>query len=545
MISLALVLLQSQVTPESVATRVVSLSPAAYKTIDLLDPVSLKEKMTSREVDEAVQRIDQAYAAYPITWSMWLEQKMLMLLREDETKALTVARTLLKRGNVTLQWLKDDSQFSPYLKSPEWAKVFADFEKAAAKKWAELQPEAVGLTPHYVRNKVIARDYWQKDAYPTLADWNDYPQPKKTGRWCLMSYKDENGSAPYLIYIPKGYSSKRKTPALLYFYGGWMGSEYSRKWSSLEFLFDNPYFAPKNTLDATGTICIMPMLNKRLNPSSSPGVQAIRAILAEAKMCLNIDDNRVAISGFSDGGTTCYEMARKDATDYSSIYALNGWPGFQLNMRNIGTGRPVHGYFAEKDDLYAASSYAKYFSIYKEFAPNWKAIFVKNGQHLSMFYGDSLIPEIVADLTIARRNPFPEKVQLEARAGDIARLDWLEITGIDPKAAPAPWHKEITIQGRTSKDGELKTFITNEGNGMIQASRSGNVFAIQTSRIKSFRLYLPPGVADLSKKVQVVVNGVEKFNDIVKPDNSFMIQQFMLYGDRTNLPKAKLDISLE
>lgn len=52
---------------------------------------------------------------------------------------------------------------------------------------------------------------------------------------------------------------------------------------------------------------------------------------------------------------------------------------------------------------------------------------------------------------------------------------------------------------------------------MIVASRSGNTFTVQSSRVTSFRLYLPPAIADLSQKVRVIVNGVEKFNDLVKP----------------------------
>jgi len=51
----------------------------------------------------------------------------------------------------------------------------------------------------------------------------------------------------------------------------------------------------------------------------------LRAILDAAKRVYNIDENRVVVSGVSDGGTGVYYVAMRDTTPYASFLPLNGY----------------------------------------------------------------------------------------------------------------------------------------------------------------------------------------------------------------------------
>jgi hypothetical protein len=51
----------------------------------------------------------------------------------------------------------------------------------------------------------------------------------------------------------------------------------------------------------------------------------LRAILDAAKRLYNIDENRVVVSGVSDGGTGAYYIAMRDTTPYASFLPLNGY----------------------------------------------------------------------------------------------------------------------------------------------------------------------------------------------------------------------------
>ena len=60
-------------------------------------------------------------------------------------------------------------------------------------------------------------------------------------------------------------------------------------------------------------------------------VENLRAILDAVKRTYNVDENRVVLSGVSDGGTGAYYMAMRDTTPFASFLPLNG---FILVLKN-------------------------------------------------------------------------------------------------------------------------------------------------------------------------------------------------------------------
>ncbi len=54
-------------------------------------------------------------------------------------------------------------------------------------------------------------------------------------------------------------------------------------------------------------------------------IENLRAILDTIKRIYNVDENRVALSGVSDGGTAAYYVAMRETTPFSSFLPLNGF----------------------------------------------------------------------------------------------------------------------------------------------------------------------------------------------------------------------------
>jgi predicted peptidase len=58
---------------------------------------------------------------------------------------------------------------------------------------------------------------------------------------------------------------------------------------------------------------------------SEAQLENLRAILDTVKRAYNVDENRVVLSGVSDGGTGAYYTAMRDTTPYASFLPLNGY----------------------------------------------------------------------------------------------------------------------------------------------------------------------------------------------------------------------------
>ena len=54
-------------------------------------------------------------------------------------------------------------------------------------------------------------------------------------------------------------------------------------------------------------------------------IESLDIILDKVKRTYNIDENRVAVSGVSDGGTGAYYIGMRDTTPYASFLPLNGF----------------------------------------------------------------------------------------------------------------------------------------------------------------------------------------------------------------------------
>lgn len=129
------------------------------------------------------------------------------------------------------------------------------------------------------------------------------------------SYKGETGEYFYTLDVPEGYVPDRKYQVRVQLHGG-VG----------RFEDNTPRFRSGGQL-ASGVeqIYVMPYAWRDAPWWSGRQAENLHAILDLVKRTYNVDENRVVLSGVSDGGTGTYYVAMRETTPFSGFTPLNGF----------------------------------------------------------------------------------------------------------------------------------------------------------------------------------------------------------------------------
>jgi len=295
----------------------------------------------------------------------------------------------------------------------------------------------------YAKDQNISDD----SLYTMLSHWGSYPVTDSTEVF-ITYYNQINDTlaAPYVLYIPPGYDPNTKTPILVYLHGGVSTKDFY----SIEegFPQDSPFihFAEENNW-----LMLFPFGNIDTSWWDLAGVRNIQTQVRTLKTYYNIDDDRIFMTGFSDGGSGSFFMAMSAPDDFASFYPLNGFlsvgsqvtntPSFIPNLKN----RRVNVINTDLDQLYPARRMRLLMDLavqagadllYKEY---W-------GIGHSFDYADKEIPIMIESMKLQPRNIFQPHIYWETWTPNYGKCDWLEILQIDSTMIKADWHEEYQIQ---------------------------------------------------------------------------------------------------
>src|SRR3954468_16366364 len=183
--------------------------------------------------------------------------------------------------------------------------------------------------------------------YARLKQGRIYAKNVPTG-----ALKKHHGMFPYWLVIPASYDPANKYQVRFQLHGGVMREDASLRGDG------------SVRLEGAEQIYVMPAGWSAAPWWSDAQVGSIRAILDDIKRDYNVDENRVYLSGVSDGGTGTYYIATRDTTPYAAFLPLNGYvmvlrsPELELrasiflnNLRN----KPFFIVNGGRDPLYPAS----------------------------------------------------------------------------------------------------------------------------------------------------------------------------------------------
>jgi hypothetical protein len=174
---------------------------------------------------------------------------------------------------------------------------------------ARTPQEAAALTP-----QIAASGIGFDEALSRLKRGRTYANDAPRGV-VQQSYRGADGEFFYTLDVPEGYDPVHKYQVRVQLHGGVGRIETNVP----------PRPGSNGRLAGAEQIYVMPYAWKDAPWWSGRQIQNLSAILDRVKRTYNVDENRVVLSGVSDGGTGTYYVAMRDTTPFAAFVPLNGF----------------------------------------------------------------------------------------------------------------------------------------------------------------------------------------------------------------------------
>ena len=336
-----------------------------------------------------------------------------------------------------------------------------------------------------------------------------------TGELHLSREDAEGTEFPFVVLVPENYDPRTAYPVEFNLHGG-----ISRpKPEAGEAFWRNGY----EQLREPGRIVVVPAAWDEAFWWFDNQADNIPAILRQLKQTYHVDDNRVTMSGVSDGGTGSYFFAFLQPTEWAAFlpYIGNlavlrnpaGRVSYPLSFDNLA-GKPLYIVNGENDPLYPAARIQPFIDLMARANVDHTFRIIPNGGHNTQWLPEER-PAIERFKSEHVRDPLPDRVQWATdRTDRYNRNHWLRID----------------------------TLITPGQPGRVAVERRGNVFDVTSFGVRDFTLLLSPDEVDFGQPVQVLVNGTGVLAGHVEPSEQTLLTWAARDRDRTMLFAAELPI---
>lgn len=248
---------------------------------------------------------------------------------------------------------------------------------------------------------------------------------------------------PWVIYVSTHYDPATPAPLMVRLHGGVGGPNIRSQ--PVKYASEDEF---AQEMQERGWIGLYPMGQYGATWWDDVGMANIRNLVREVKRAYNIDDDRVYMGGFSDGGSGSFAHAMLAPTDYAAFVAMNGHMGvasrdngvplYAPNMMNT----PVYATTTHDDDLYPTRKMTATVEMalkagaditYKTFpgTHDWEDI-------------ESDLPFMFDFMERHPRDPFPGKIVWEAAKREFGECRWFTIDRTTTDW-PAKWHRDYNV----------------------------------------------------------------------------------------------------
>jgi hypothetical protein len=193
--------------------------------------------------------------------------------------------------------------FANQTSAPDADSAFSSFFRA------RTAPEAAAAS-----DRIVATGSGFEPAFARLRQGRVYTRDVPRGV-VQGSYRNETGEHFYTLDVPESYDPARTYPVRVQLHGGVGRIEASTP----------PRSGSNARLPGAEQIYVMPYAWREAPWWTGRQIENLRAILDVVKRTYNVDENRVVLSGVSDGGTGAYYAAMRDTTPFASFLPLNGF----------------------------------------------------------------------------------------------------------------------------------------------------------------------------------------------------------------------------
>lgn len=396
-----------------------------------------------------------------------------------------------------------------------------------------------------------------KAGYNIIKNYKNYPAIKS--RMLSLQFKiTDSLNTAFLVVLPPKYDAK-KSYAVLFFLHGAVGSNtgyvnYVDDWDTQGW---NRYY----TKYAGNVIMVYPHGNRDYNwMYPDKGFYMLPAMLRQMKNIINVDDNRVYISGHSNGATGSFSYLMKQPAPFAAFYGFNTQPRVATGgtyLRNI-LNRSFFNVSTDQDYYFPPGANDTLSLVMRALKADYQDHRYNGFPHWFPQFDESepVYKLLFEDLTGRQRNPFRTNLYWECDDVKYGNCDWLTITALDSASQRAPWHIDINFgihkllvfdkKGNTvERDTTFSAYTYTKKSGAIKGTYLNNVFSIETSAVKAFSVFISPDMVDLNKPVTIKVNGKVYSTKKYSYDKNYMIASFNKTLDRKAVWVNHIDVVLK
>ncbi len=363
----------------------------------------------------------------------------------------------------------------------------------------------------------------------------------------LASNRTEDGvEHHYAIGIPDSYDPSRKYQVRFQLHGGVGGRDTNQ---------------PRGTgaigaLAGDEQIYVLPYAWNRAPWWSDDQVLNLNAIVDSLKRTYNVDENRVVVSGVSDGATGAYFIAMRDTTPFASFLPLNG-STMVLTSNGIDDGKIFPNNFLNKpmfvvngglDPLYPAGKIEPWIDHLAAGGVDISYNPQPQGAHNTSWWPVVKGPfeEFARDHP---REPHPDRLTWETADLVHNRAHWLVIDKIGAQPGDTKTFVDLNVWGSTNPAMKFSgaanaIFVRETPAGRADAVRKGNTIEVKSKGVAAFTLLISPDRFDLSRPIAVTANGRTVFEGRVQPSLETLLKWAARDNDRTMLYAAEIKIKL-
>lgn len=439
-----------------------------------------------------------------------------------------------------------EDEYKNLLKEEKWSLLRSRAEENKKIFFEELNE----LQKEFFKVKPASFDGLKEEAlFERIRTYNPY-MPKKHRDYSISFPINDSVKTSYFVHLPEKYDSKTRCPVLLFLHGAVYHnslSEYQVAGANLEGW--NRYYTKYAKRDDVILVFVSGSAKYNwMHPDD--GFFMIPEIVKQIKKSINIDDNKIFISGHSNGATGSFSYLMKNPNLFAGMYGFNTQPKvftggtFVENIKN----RAFVNFSTDQDYYYPPKANDSLTMLMQTIDADYKDFRYNGFPHWFPEFDESepAYQILFEDLKQRKRNPYPKEITWEFDDNAYGNIDWLSEMKLDTLSAKAKWHqnKNFAIKEwlRYDKNDSLvidkvdkKAFDFPRKSGKVVASYKDNVFEVKTSHIKSFRIYISPEMVDLRSKIKVYVNDELVFNKKVGYDTHFMMKNFKEQRDRKQL----------
>lgn len=405
--------------------------------------------------------------------------------------------------------------------------------KAFEKFWASHRPRKMKKAAR----AIVASQAPFDEVYQRLRKGRPYKADVPTG---LLMRTRAVDALPhhYAVLVPETYDPKRAYPLHVFLHGGVGRGPYMDRDGSW-------WFGDFERMKSEDRISLFPAAWVQSSWWHRSQSINIEGLLLELRHTYHIDENRVYLTGISDGATGAYFVASRYGTPWAAYHAYIGHAGVLANreMRIDGdffpvnlANKPMYVVNTQNDRLYPTAIVDPFIALFKTAGAPITYRPLGGGHDLAWM--DRELPKIRKFTSSKVRNPLPDSLVWETETTRrYKRNHWVIIQKLgesdgDPRFPNYNQSQQGPIWPRKGDSGRI---------GVV---RQGNKVIVKASGVRSYSLLLSPDVFDFSQPVAVDVNGKLVFEEQVTPDVTTLLRWFQADQDRTMLFGAQLDFTI-